>query len=69
MISDEDPLRRRPRKSTVKPKPRERCVWMTTNLAERASEHGQIIKIWLSDVSGGNPIPTAAQNWYGRIGF
>ena len=42
---------------------------MTTELAERAAEHGQIIKNWLSDISGGKPIPTAVQNWYGWGGF
>ncbi len=42
---------------------------MTTKLAEWTTEHGQISKIRLSDVSGGRPIPTAAQSEYYRQGF
>ncbi len=29
----------------------------------------EIMKIWLSDVSGGKPIPIAVQNCYGRSRF
>jgi len=56
MIYDEDPFRRRPRKSTARRKRQERCVWMTTDLAEWASEHGQIIKSGLSENYGGETI-------------
>jgi len=38
-------------------------------LAEWTTEHGQITKIRLSDVSGGRPIPTAAQSEYYRHRF
>ena len=69
MIYGEDPLRRRPRKSTARLKRRKRCVWMTRKLAEWASEHGQITKIKPSDASGGKTIPTVVQFGYHRHEF
>jgi len=69
MICDEDPLRRRPRQSTARRKRQERCVWITTKLAEWASEHGRITKIGLSDGCGGETIPVAVGFGYYRSGF
>ncbi len=39
MIYDEDPFRRRPRKSTARRKRQEKCVWMTENTGELPSGH------------------------------
>ncbi len=68
MIYDGDPFRRRPRKSTVKSKRWERCVWMMTKVAEWASEHAQITNIGLSDGYGEKAILTAVQFGYDRHG-
>jgi len=40
------------------------CVWMTSKLAERASEHGQITKITPSDARGRNAILLAVERCY-----
>ena len=66
MICDQDPPQRRTRKSTVRKKQWERCVWMTKKLAEWASEQGQITKIRPSDASRGKAIPTVVQFGYDR---
>ena len=42
MIYDEDPFRRRPRKSTAGAKRRERCVWMYENMGKWASRYRKI---------------------------
>ncbi len=68
-LCEQDPLRRRPRKSTARYERRESYVWTTRKLAEWASEHGPITKIGLSDGRGGKNIPTAVQFGYGRSGF
>nr|ABZ06078.1 hypothetical protein ALOHA_HF4000005I08ctg1g5 [uncultured marine microorganism HF4000_005I08] len=39
MICDEDPLRRRPRKSTARRKRQEKGVWMTENMGKLPSGH------------------------------
>jgi len=61
MTYDEDPFRRRPRKSTATWKWRERCVWITENWVKWASENGQITKIALSEGCGGKPIPVVVK--------
>ena len=49
MIYDEDPFRRRPRKSTARWKRQEKCVWMATKMVKWASNDDQIIKSRLPD--------------------
>ena len=39
MICDEDPFRRRPRKSTARRKRQEKGVWMTENMGKLPSGH------------------------------
>ena len=58
MIYDEDPFRRRSRKSPARQKRWEKCVWLVENWAEWASGHGQLTKIGLSDSCGGETITT-----------
>ncbi len=64
MIYDEDPFRRRPRKSTVRRKRQEGCVWMAETMGNWPSGHGQITKIWPSDRCGGKTIPAAMHFGY-----
>ncbi len=44
MIYAQDPLRRRPRKSTARQKRRDRCVWMTENMGKWPSGPGKFEK-------------------------
>ena len=64
MICDQDPLRRRPRKSTVRRKRQEGCVWMAEIMGNWPSGHGQITKIWPPDRCGGKTISAAMQFGY-----
>ena len=49
MIYDEDPFRRRPRKSTARRKARERYAWMTRETTKWPSTRWPITKIMSSD--------------------
>ena len=59
MIYDEDPFRRRPRKSTARRKQQEKCVWMAENPGKWPSKRGAISKIMPSDGCKGDTAPLA----------
>ena len=69
MICDENPFRRRLRKSMAKWTRREGCVYITTKLAEWASERGQLAKFKSSEGCGGNAVPWAVECRYDCHGF
>ena len=64
MICDEDPLRRRPGKSTARSIRLEGCVWMTEKLDKWPSNRGPISKIRPSDGCGRDAVPLAVERWY-----
>ncbi len=64
MIYDEDPFRRRPRKSTAKRKRQEKCVWMARKMTEWPSNRGPITKIMTSDGGKGNTVPLTVERLY-----
>ena len=64
MIYDEDPFRRRPRKSTARTKQQEKCVWMAENPGKWPSKRGAISKIMPSDGCKGDTAPLALGLWY-----
>ena len=64
MIYDEDPFRRRPRKSTARRKQQEKCVWMAENPGNWPSKRGAISKIMPSDGCKGDTAPLALGLWY-----
>ncbi len=64
MICDQDPLRRRPGKSTAGRKQQEKCVWMARKMTEWSSWRGPITRIMLSDGGKGDTAPLALGLWY-----
>jgi hypothetical protein len=64
MTCDEDPFRRRPRKSTPGYERRERCVWMARKMTEWPSEQRPFKKIRTSYGCNGDGIPLAVDRWY-----
>ncbi len=64
MICDQDPLRRRPGKSTARRKRQERCVRMARKMTEWPSKRGPISKIRPSDGCGRDAVLLAVERWY-----
>ena len=78
MTCDEDPFRRRPRKSTPGYERRERCVWMARKMTEWPSEQRPFKKnqdiVWLQrrwNSLGGGSVVQFPRIWmsYGKCRF
>ena len=69
MIFGQDPLRRRPKKLTVRRKRQERCVWMAGIRGKWPYRHGQLTKIRLPAFCGEKTTAMVAQFGYDQHGF
>ena len=69
MIYDEDPFRRRPRKSKARRKRQEKCVWMARKMTEWHSKRGPITNMMRSNGCNRGTVPVAVGQWYNFCEF